>query len=261
MILTDQSNADYHADKTAISSTDVKTVAKQSLFHWANAQRKTSSAFDQGSAVHAMLLEPEKELVVKGPKDRRGNAWKDLYAECEAKGQTLLPEGEYYEAEAMAQAAMFTPAVADMLTAKDLIAEASFFSECPDTGVKLKCRPDGLVRSRNLIFDIKTTTDASPYGFAKHVNSFGYDLQAAFYLRALRAAGEDVRNFAFIAIEKTFPYCVQIHVLSPSYIEHADNRVIETLRKIQNAQETQTFGTGWPTVNEIHPPKWFVDGE
>ena len=56
---------DYH-DKEIfphISSSDVKTVLSKSLLHWAGQERKESIAFDIGKAVHALILEPEKDLV------------------------------------------------------------------------------------------------------------------------------------------------------------------------------------------------------
>jgi hypothetical protein len=260
MYKTDLTNEEYHADKSALSSTDIKTVYKQSLFHWKNMQRRGSTAFDQGTAVHAMLLEPEKDLVIKGPKDRRGNAWKDAYAKAEANGQVLLPEGEYYEVEAMAQAAMFTPHVANLLSAPDMVAEASFFVTCPQTGLRLKCRPDGFIEQAGIAFDIKTTQDASPRGFGKAVNSFGYDIQAAFYMYVLRLAGIlSLDKFLFVAIEKNAPYCVQVHELSELYLASAHNRMMATLHQIAHAEKTQQFGTGWPLVNEIAMPDWLSD--
>ena len=76
MIRHDMTNEAYHAHP-AISSSDVKTVFNKSLAHWQLSQRRESAAFDLGSAVHALVLEPEKDLVRCGPADRRGTAWKD----------------------------------------------------------------------------------------------------------------------------------------------------------------------------------------
>ena len=257
----DMTNDEYHADKSAISSTDVKTVVTQTLFHWKNNVRKSSAAFDTGSAVHAVLLEPEKDLVLKGPKDRRGNAWKDAYAEAQAAGKILLPEGEYYEIEAIARAVLFTPAAADLLGDADLVAEASFFVECPETGLTLKCRPDGLLAERGIVFDIKTTQDASPRGFARAVTSYAYDVQAAFYRYALGLAGFNLSSFQFLAVEKAAPYCVQLHELSELYSAHAHRRMMQGLRQIAYAHETNDFGTHWPDVNTIHLPEWLAADE
>ena len=69
-------NEAYHAHPN-ISSSDVKAVATRSLAHWKYKTYKASPAFAMGSAVHALVLEPQKNLVVRGPEDRRGAKWKD----------------------------------------------------------------------------------------------------------------------------------------------------------------------------------------
>lgn len=254
----EMTNDEYHADKNAISSTDVKTVINQTLFHWKNSVRKVSTAFDLGTALHSVLLEPEKDLVVKGPKDRRGNAWKDLYAEAEAEGKVLLTEGDYYEVEAMQRAVLFTPPAADLVCDENMVPEASFFVQCPETGLTLKCRPDGLLQERGIVFDIKTTQDASPNGFARAVSQYAYDVQSAFYTYVLSLCGITVDRFLFVAVEKSAPYCVQVHELSNFYSAQAHVRMMQGLRQIAKAIETEDFGTHWPDVNVIELPKWLA---
>ena len=68
------SNAEYHA-RPEISSSDVKLVAAKSVAHWKGKVWKDIVTFALGSAVHALVLEPNKNLVVRGPEDRRGNKW------------------------------------------------------------------------------------------------------------------------------------------------------------------------------------------
>jgi hypothetical protein len=72
-----------------ISSSDVKTVLSKSLLHWMGQERKESIAFDIGKAVHALILEPEKDLVVRGPEDRRGSKWKDAKAKADKDWQSV----------------------------------------------------------------------------------------------------------------------------------------------------------------------------
>ena len=70
------SNEDYHdKDKHPhISSTDIKTVEKTSPLHWALKQslpkKKPTPAMLMGSAVHAMISEPDKALFVRGLPNR-----------------------------------------------------------------------------------------------------------------------------------------------------------------------------------------------
>jgi exodeoxyribonuclease VIII len=75
-MIRDMTNEEYHAHPN-ISSSDVKAVAAKSLAHWKAKVYKASPAFALGSAVHALVLEPEKSFVLRGPEDRRGNKWKE----------------------------------------------------------------------------------------------------------------------------------------------------------------------------------------
>jgi hypothetical protein len=103
----DMSNEEYHAHH-AFGSTSIKTAANKSIAHLFGAERKDSPAFALGSAVHAYLLEPEKDLVVRGPETRRGKAWSDLKDECDAAGKILLTEADYDLANRMADACLKT---------------------------------------------------------------------------------------------------------------------------------------------------------
>lgn len=252
------SNADYHAHP-AISSSDVKMVAAKSLAHWKNKVRKRSTAFDLGTAVHAMVLEPHLELVVRGPEDRRGNKWKEASLAADLDGKLLLTESDYDQAEAMAEAVKAHPVMQKWMSIPDFVAEASFFAQDSITETQIKCRPDGFIPSIGLVFDIKTTTDASPDGFPREVRKYGYDLQADFYLRVLNSAGIEAHNFFFVCVEKEPPYAVGVHILERDYMRAAMFRVSEILEKISKAEATGDFTTGWPLINHIPLPRWQVD--
>jgi exodeoxyribonuclease VIII len=245
----------YHA-RPEISSSDVKAVAGKSLAHWKGKVWKDSSAFALGSAVHALVLEPEKNLVLRGPEDRRGNKWKEAQLAADIDCQILLTEGDYDLAQTIADPIINHEVVKAWVSAADFVAEASFFATDPQTGVKIKCRPDGFLLADGLAFDIKTTRDASPDGFPREIRNYNYDLQAAFYLRCLRAAGYKADTFIFVCVEKEPPHAVCLHVLTERYLAAADLRVTETLEKISKAEATNTFKTGWPLFNHIDLPRW-----
>ena len=248
-------NKEYHAHP-AISSSDVKAVYKTSLAHWKGKIRRETSAFALGSAVHALVLEPKKNLVIRGPEDRRGNKWKEAQLAADIDGQILLPEAEFDFAARIADAVKAHPVAAMYLADQTFIAEASFFGIDPATGSEIKCRPDGYLPEVGLVFDVKTTTDASPDGFPRELRKYAYDVQAAFYLRALRSAGYKADTFIFIAVEKEAPHAVGLHALTDRYLDHADMVVTQTLQKISNAVAVSDFTTGWPLINHIDLPRW-----
>ena len=255
----DMSNEEYHA-RRAVGSSSVKTVASKSLAHWKGQVRKESHAFDLGSAVHAMLLEPEKQLVIRGPETRRGKAWTEPKDEADTLGKILLTEADYDLANNMADACMNNNMANHLLTNPDLLAEASFFATDPDIDIELKTRPDGLLREAGIVLDIKTCQDASPRGFDRAVRTFGYDIQAAFYMHVLRLNKVRVDNFIFICVEKDAPHVTACYELSEMYLRHAHNRMMATLVDIKQAQDNDEYGTNWPDLGTIHLPAW-MDSE
>ena len=155
------SNEQYHEDP-AFSSTDVKMVSNKSLAHWAGNVRKESHAFDLGSSVHALLLEPEKDLVIRGPETRRGKAWAELKEEADSTGKILLTESDFDLASDMAESCLKNEMANHLLTNDDLLAEASFFATDPDIDISLKTRPDGLLRNSGIVIDIKNLPRCQP---------------------------------------------------------------------------------------------------
>ena len=118
----DLSNDEYHNERPGYSSTFIKTTHLKSIYHAKNGTSSIAlSIADMGTAVHAIVLEPEKEIVRCGPETRRGNAWKDAYAEAEADGVTLLPEKEYHQVFDIAHALLAHPEAKDILTADDKV--------------------------------------------------------------------------------------------------------------------------------------------
>lgn len=259
-MILDMTNEAYHRHPN-ISSSDVKAVATRSLAHWKYKTYKASPAFALGSAVHALVLEPHKNLVVRGPEDRRGAKWKDASLAADLDGKILLTESDFDLAAEIAGAVRANQVVRGWLAEPWFTAEGSFFATDSETGVNIKCRPDGWIPNGGIVFDIKTTKDASPEGFPREMRNYGYDLQAAFYLRTLREAGFDARKFIFVAVEKEPPYAVGLHVMTDRYLEHANTRVTRTLEKINAAIAADDYTTGWPMINDVHLPAWQADPE
>ena len=249
------SNAEYHATD-AISSSAVKTVHGKSLAHW-KAQRDftPTPAMAIGTAVHDMVLE-DGNGVARGPADRRGNAWKDAFADAEAGGKLLLTAGDYDVARNVADSVLFHP-VGQRMACDDTVNEASFFATDPETGLELKCRPDSYWLDRGIVYDIKTCQSSLPKDVARDVNTYSYALQAAFYLKVLRLAGFEANSFTFVFVEKTPPYAVNVSVLSDEFLQYAERQVDATLMKIAEARLVSRFDTGYSDgLNTIEIPRW-----
>ncbi len=253
-IVNGMTNMVYHST-SGISSSAVKSVYKKSLAHWKGEKRTQTAAFTMGTAVHALLLEEDKNLVHKGPKTRRSKAFTEQEAALKGE-EVLLTEVEYYTARKIANSTLDNPDCKKFLRHADRENEVSIFAECPKTGLTLKTRPDLMIQSEKTVFDVKTTQDASPLGFANECFRYAYDIQSAFYLYVCQLAGLDVSEFKFIAVEKTAPYVSHVHVVSEDLLANATERMHRTLAIIASAQDQETYDTGWGDYSIIELPKW-----
>jgi len=256
MVTADKmSNAEYHATD-AISSSAVKTVHGKSLAHWKAQKDFTATpAMAIGTCVHDMVLEGGQG-VMRGPADRRGNAWKDAFADAEAGGKLLLTAGDYDLARNVADSVLFHP-VGQIMAGGDTVNEASFFATDPETGLTLKTRPDSFHMERGIVYDIKTCQSSLPRDVARDTNTYSYALQCAFYLKVLRLAGYDANRFSFVFVEKTAPYAVNVSELSDDFLQYAEREVDATLMKIAEANLVNRFDTGYSErVNTLELPRW-----
>ena len=256
-LTTELSNEEYHEHK-AISSSAVKTVHAKSVLHWKKNKYVDSAAFQLGTAVHALLLEPEKDLVICGPETRRGKPWAEAKAEADLTGKTLLIKDDFDSCMDMVDSVRRNLPAVEMLDHPCALKEASIFNTDPDTGLALKARPDLFIPDTGLLLDVKTTRDASPKdgGFEKQFFNLGYHIQAAFYKYVLELEGYPIEEFSFLAVEKESPYAVQIHHLHKEVLEFGLLQVKDTLEQIKDVEDKDIDSTGWPSRNLILLPRW-----
>jgi exodeoxyribonuclease VIII len=241
------SNAEYHADP-AVSASHLHAVAASPYHYWArylNPQRPPSvqtAAMKLGSLVHCAVLESDelaKRYAVCLPRNTR--AGKEMAAEMEASGIEAVTATDMEQAMAMADAVRSHQAAAALL--RDGKAEQSFWWDDIPTGLRCKCRPDWY--NGTTIVDLKTTTDASPKGFAKSVAQWRYHVQQAHYL-----SGTFAERFVFIAVEKTYPFVVGVYELDADAMQHGDTERRANLQTIADCRSISE----WPGYGDIIQP-------
>ena len=254
-------NAEYHGRKTHLSSTNIRTFKKnkkQFEYSLNHELVKQTKAMADGTAVHAFFLERDKfdtDFVIK-PADMRLNtkAGKEWAQEHQSK---IIIDSELgnnlYEME---KSFMDSPArlIYDIKGQTEL----SYFWDDLGT-IKGKCRPDWLTDDGEVIVDVKTTTDASPRGFQKSISTWGYHLQLGWYLRGLRKLGLPAKQFIFIAIEKTAPFCVGVYRADQEIINFAMKELDQLMPEIQTAMVSNEFPDYTPEITSISLPPWMTD--
>ena len=251
-------NAEYHGRKTHLSSTNVRTHKKnkkQFKYSLTHELVKQTKAMADGTAIHAFFLERDKfnsDFVIK-PADMRLNtkAGKEWAQEHQSK---IIIDSELgnnlYEMEKS-----FMDSPARLIYDKQGQSELSYFWD--DLGlVKGKCRPDWISNDGNIVVDIKTTTDASPYGFQKSIANWGYHLQLGWYLRGLQKLGLPAKEFIFIAIEKTPPFSVGVYRANKDMITYANDEINNLVYDIDESLKSDDFPDYTPEIMDLGLPNW-----
>jgi hypothetical protein len=247
------SNADYHADP-AISASHLHAVAASPYHYWKrfiDPNRPVvppTAAMRLGSLVHCAVLEPDelaKRYAVCLPRNTK--AGKEMAAEMEASGIEAVTATDMEQAMAMAFAVRQHPYAAALLSHGK--AEQSFWFDDAQSGLRCKCRPDWFDGST--VVDLKTTTDASPAAFARSVASFRYHVQASHYL-----AGTFAERFLFIAVEKTYPFCVAVYELDAEAMKAGETLRRQNLQTIADCRAIDEW-PGYSTICEtLRLPSW-----
>ncbi len=214
------SNEAYHASP-GISKSGLWTIHTKTPAHFKFADREEKRDFDVGEAIHLAVLQPEvfEQRVIRGPKDRRGNNWKEFLAEAVATNRLLLTEGDFDKALEVRDAVHADAWLNAMIVSPHSQVEYSGMWIDEATGVQCRVRPDLYRPDLGIMFDLKSTRDASADHFARDVVNYGYHAQEAWYSDGYRNLGQTVEGFVFLALEKERPYCRAVYELPPSIVE------------------------------------------
>lgn len=227
----------YHADP-ALSSSSARELLPPScpaLYRYnADHGRAPRKTWDIGHAAHHLVLGVGAELVLV---DRDRWDTKDVKAQLvdiRERGAVPLKRPEHEQVHDMAAALRAHPVAAALFNPDRGDPEQSLFWRDQPTGVMRRARLDWMPHfttytaegqpttgrgrpGRIIIPDYKTCASANPDALAKAMNSYGYHMQAAWYIDAVKAVypmwthpDAEEPAFVFVCQEKTPPYLVTI---------------------------------------------------
>jgi len=260
------SESQYHALK-GVRASYVKRLWSATPAHvlaeMSRADADESDALRVGRALHCALLRPSEyaaEFRVAPKFDRRTKAGKEAAAEFAASlpaGVALLDPDEAECVAMMRDGVSRHDAAAALLDICD-VREAVFRGEI--AGVPAKCKVDAMSAS-GILLDVKTTVSAAPRAFARSCGEYGYHVQAAFYRAVLACHGVNVDSVAFVAVEKSAPYCVAVYQLDMADVDAMSGVVERLCAQYARCMETGVWD-GYPrTVQPIRIPEWAIRGE
>ena len=250
-------NAEYHA-ADGISKSDLDLIHR-SPAHYKAARHEDTPALRFGTAFHCAVLENDRfnetYTVIEG--DRRTNVVKAAIKEAKDAGKSVLDAEDFNALMGMSQAVFKNPICAALL--RGSLKEHSVFSEID--GVRVKCRPDGWSTEKGVLFDLKSTEDASPEGFARTVAKYRYHVQDAFYRHVVASATNcdaDDLSFIFIAVEKKPPFAVALYQLDELATLQGWVDAREDLRRYKAAKESGKWCGYSPRIETLSLPRWAV---
>lgn len=250
-------NAEYRAQR-GYSKSDLDYIHQSpALLEWArNAPSVGSEEVDLGTHVHCAILEPDvfAHDYRKAPAGGRTAADKarvEAFAEhCKANGKICLDTDTCDMVIAMRDSVLAHPTARELLTG-DGISETSIFGELE--GVRVKCRPDRLIRERNILVDVKKVDDIDH--IARSIEKFRYYVQAAFYSDIYEQWTSHTPRFIFVAVGQRRSigrHPVRVFELEQAWVSKGRSEYLEDLERVR---EMEAFGIGMH-VETLEMPRW-----
>lgn len=214
----DLSLAEYHS-LAAWGSSDLKAMrlGPPALVPWRRANpTPETDATKLGTAAHCRILEPGLfgRIYAHKPEgmsfsSKEGKAWRDDPCRAEAR---ILTHDEWVAVEQIA-AAFDGKAPASSALDRAVGVEASFVVTDPNTGERIKARPDWF--DGEAIYDLKVSRHAVERSVAFQSYIQGWMHQVAFYRDVLRLCGVEVAKGRLVVVAPKPPqhlavYCVEV---------------------------------------------------
>lgn len=237
---------EYHTDSLmevpTLNASAIKDLVNKSRLHcWQNhprfggndVEREHKRHMDKGSALHAMVLgSGDKIRKIDADNYRKKEAQDQKNEAIEAWEIPLL----YADHDELEQAAI---SIRDKIS-RHTDASTAFTAGKPEMtgiweedGVWCRIRLDWLpLDGRQFYDDFKGTEgSAEPGDWSRYqIFRMGYDIQAAFYVRGIRALGlHRDPIFRFIVGEMNKPYAISAIACMPSLIEHGMQKVEQAI--------------------------------
>ncbi len=247
--LNEITNEKYHEDREFISSSGLKLLnkdpeefKKKHVDCEPEPPRKVSTAFELGSYVHSLILEPhlvDKEYAVYPGFRRSGPDWKKF--QIDNPGKVLLNKGTNIKGQECIEAFKLRQVAVDLIQGG--------FSEqtvCQTIGdMKFKTRYDYVNVEKGYIADVKTSAYAVDQDmFKMTIEKWQYDLSAALYLAVCEKFYGKPFDFYFIAIGKADLDC-QVYRLSEKTRAEGERAMWKAIERYHSCIKSGNWKAEW----------------
>lgn len=238
-LILESSNEAYHADRTHLSSSGLKTILKsaQQFKHEYidDFYREDKSYFQDGTLLHALILEPHKiatDYAVFSGLRKAGKAYEQFKTEQSSK--VIVSAAQMLRMQALYKSYKELPVAVSLL--EGTLSEHSMVAEM--LGVPVKARADAISISRKAIIDVKSTSLPSGKDiFAETVISYSYHLSAALYCQIAFETYGTLFDFYWLVLSKDDGRC-HIYKASTETLSAGSALVTQALIKYKKCKES-----------------------
>lgn len=236
------SDADYFADPCpgpSLSSSLARVLLSSSPLHaWYQSPRlnpawrpEESEAFDLGHAAHAYLLQGETGFVIIDAPDWKTKAARGERELARLDRKVPLLREQWERVVAMATAARKQLAghaePPPPLAGQGKPERTLIWQEGP---IWCRAKLDWLHDDHRTVEDYKSTAmSANPAEWTRTLFNTGADVQAAFYLRGVKAVHNVEAEFRFVVQENFLPYALAVVGLGPDAMTLAEKKVARAI--------------------------------
>ena len=266
---------EYFTDHSSISQSMLKVFAdRRRLYEGYFVTREISQAADsnpmrKGTALHTAILEPDRfdGMVVTFPADLLASNGavstkeaKAFRAEHEAAGRVVLKEADAAKVRSMAES---VKRVCGEWLEMPSRKEHSIYWTDEETGLAMKMRLDLLiVGSTPVIFDLKSTADASPFAFKRICETMNYGIQQQQYIDGVQSVMGIAPRFYFIAIEDSHPFACAIYELDEGSVRRERDYRRKLLGDLRDCIETNNWAEPFEQrINTLSLRPRFIENE
>ncbi len=258
---------EYHADRQWLSHSALELFRKSPRLYkmWFDREweREQTKEFLIGSALHAMVLEPETfehRFDVIDCLSRNSKKYKEA-VEFDPEHEHLL-RSEFELVMKMASAIKCHVWIDEMIQKAEK--EVSYRFVNLISGIPCKIRPDVIAGGLlfPVVWELKTARDPSEAAWVRDAAIFGYHRQAAFYIEGLRNSGFSFEKFPFFmhaVIGSVEPYDVFVYRLDQEALDlgkHENEQSFRELkeRRLNNDWRERNHGK----IATVSLPAWYL---
>lgn len=256
------SNEEYQSGP-GVSKSQLDDIAESpATYIWrkyAPVDEEKLKALDMGTALHCLLLEPDKfkERFIIAPEfNRRTNAGKEeekaFLASCSELGKTIMSAEEGRKLQLMRES-VFAHPDARWLLEQDGICEGSIYWTDRETDELCRIRPDKKLSHHPILVDVKKVEDMAR--FERHIEEFRYHVQDAMYSDGFRQIYGDDPDFIFLAVSSSIEcgrYPVRVRPLELEWKESGKDLYRRDLHRYHECRVSNE----WHDLIPLTRPTW-----